>query len=194
MKKIKRNITNLLLNKFSYIAIGLMLIASSCQEQKTDDFDPNKVVSKLSQMSDLGTVEYQFSKIIKADDEDSWYKVGNRKILISSKAYVKAGVDFSEIKINEVDKVSKKISLKLPPGKIISINIPSDDIKIVFSQYGMARNKFTNQEIQKIQTMGEKSIYKKIKEMNIESEAAKRSKLFLENWLKLSGFNEITIN
>ena len=42
--------------------------------------------------------------------------------------------------------------------------------------------------------MGEKSIYKKIKEMNLEAEASKRSKLFLENWLKISGFNEITIN
>jgi hypothetical protein len=195
MKNFTKNVKLILFSNLIYLSISILLIAtiSSCSE-KSDDFNPNDVVNKLSQMSDLGTVEFQFSKIMKADDEATWFKVGTRRILIKSKAYVKAGVDFSGIKINEVNKETKKISLKLPPGKIISVNIPSNDIKVVFSQYGMSRDKFSNKEIQKIQIMGEKSIYKKIKEMNLEAEASKRSKLFLENWLKISGFNEITIN
>jgi hypothetical protein len=161
---------------------------------KSDEFDANKVINKLSQMSDLGTVEFQFSKIIKAEDEATWFKVGSRKVLISSKAYVKAGIDFSTIKINEVDKASKKVSLTLPKGKIISIDIPSKDIKVVFTDLGSLRSQFSNKEFEKIQIMGEKSIKDKISEMKLEEEAAKKSRKFLENWLRMSGFNEILIN
>ena len=42
--------------------------------------------------------------------------------------------------------------------------------------------------------MGEKSIKEKINEMKLEDEAAKKSKKFLENWLRMTGFNEILIN
>lgn len=42
--------------------------------------------------------------------------------------------------------------------------------------------------------MGEKSIKDKISEMKLEEEAAKKSRKFLENWLRMSGFNEILIN
>ena len=175
------------------LSLILPRLFSSCTP-KSDEFDASKVINKLSQMSDLGTVEFQFSKIIKAEDEASFFKIGTRKILISSKAYVKAGVDFSTIKINEVDKVNKKVNISLPKGKIISINIPSKDIKIVFTDLGSMRSQFSNKELEKIQIMGEKSIKKKISEMKLEEEAAKRSKKFLENWLRMSGFNEIIIN
>jgi hypothetical protein len=177
----------------SILALMIPLFFFSCTP-KTDDFDANKVINKLSQMSDLGTVEFQFSKIIKAEDEATWFKVGSRKVLISSKAYVKAGVDFSSIKINEVDKVNKKVSLTLPKGKIISIDIPSKDIKVVFTDLGSLRSQFSNKEFEKIQIMGEKSIKDKISEMKLEEEAAKKSRKFLENWLRMSGFNEILIN
>jgi hypothetical protein len=176
------------------IIFAVILPGFFCCTPKSDEFDADKVINKLSQMSDLGTVEFQFSKIIKAEDEATWFKVGARKILISSKAYVKAGVDFSTIKINSVDKVSKKVNLTLPKGKIISINIPSKDIDIVLTDLGTFRKDFSNKEREKIQIMGEKSIKEKINEMKLEDEAAKKSKKFLENWLRMSGFNEVLIN
>ena len=100
MKNFTKNVKLILFSNLIYLSISILLIAtiSSCSE-KSDDFNPNDVVNKLSQMSDLGTVEFQFSKIMKADDEATWFKVGTRRILIKSKAYVKAGVDFSGIKI-----------------------------------------------------------------------------------------------
>ena len=193
MKNIKSPAELFFSTKLVSLSILLILIISSCKEVG-NEFDPNKVVNKLAQMSDLGTVEFQFTKIIDAKDDASWYKIGSRKILISAKAYVKAGVDFSAVKVNEIDKEKKKINVSLPPGKIISVSIPAEQIKILFTELGLARNKFSNQEIEKIQTMGEKNILKKIKEMKLEDEASKRSILFLENWLKMSGFNEVIIN
>jgi len=193
MKIMKRSTELFFSTKLVYLSILLILIISSCKEAG-NEFDPNKVVNKLAQMSDLGTVEFQFTKIIDANDDASWYKIGSRKILISAKAYVKAGVDFSAVKVNEVDKEKKKINVTLPPGKIISVSIPADQIKILFNEAELARNKFSNKEIEEIETMGEKNILKKIKEMKLEDEASKRSILFIENWLKMSGFNEVIIN
>ena len=51
----------------------------------------------LQTMSDLATAEYVVTKIIKANDNKTWYKVGNRKILMSCKASLVAGIDLSKL-------------------------------------------------------------------------------------------------
>ena len=81
----------------------------------------------------------------------------------------------------------------MPLGKIISLNIPPDEIKVLFSETALLRNNFSNKEINTIEIMGEKDIKLKIKDIGIELEAAKNAKNFLDKWLRMSGFKEVTI-
>jgi len=153
---------------------------------------PNKGIinEQLQNLQELGTSEYKLSKVIIAED-NQWYSIGDRKVVITMKASVKAGVDFSEIKIININNDEKSISLSLPKSKIILLDIKPNDIKYNFLKTTLARSEFTNKELNEIQVLGEKSIKDKISELNILEDANKNAKLFLTNWLKLSGFNKI---
>ncbi len=48
-------------------------------------------------MSELASVEYVVTRIIKASDNKTWFKLGERKILISCQATLTAGIDLSKI-------------------------------------------------------------------------------------------------
>ena len=82
----------------------------------------------------------------------------------------------------------------MPLGKIISLNITPDEIKVLFSETSLLRYNFSNKKINTIQIMGEKDIKLKIKNFEIELEAAKNAKNFLDKWLRMSGFKEVIIN
>ena len=83
------------------------LIFMSCGESIEEKM--NKKLSEMSELTELGTVEYTISKIIKAND-NSFYTIGDRKILFSCKATMKAGIDLSNfspanVKIEKGNKV-----------------------------------------------------------------------------------------
>jgi len=53
----------------------------------------------LQQMSELATSEYVVTKIIKANDNATWYKIGDRKILMTCKASLVAGIDLEALTV-----------------------------------------------------------------------------------------------
>ena len=143
-------------------------------------------------MSNLGTIEYSLTKIIQVNDKQ-WYAIGPRKILISCKAYVKAGIDFKQIKVLEISDSLKSIKIEIPDAKILIVSIPPNDIKVVNTSIGLFRGKFTNEELNEIHKQAEEDINNKIQDLNILSEAKKNGKLFLQNFLKSLGFEKIFI-
>ncbi len=155
--------------------------------------DGNKVVDQMKNLSSLGTVEYSFSKII-ATSDDQWFSLGDRKILMTCKAYMKAGVDFGKITVQFIDTDKKSIEVVLPKGEIIMLNIPADDIKIVNQTTGLLRSQFSNTEIQNIQILAEKDIRKKVTVFKITEKAEINAKLFLDKWIRSFGFTSVKIS
>ncbi len=155
--------------------------------------DGNKVVDQMKNLSSLGTVEYSFSKII-ATSDDQWFSLGDRKILMTCKAYLKAGVDFGKITVPFIDTDKKSIEVILPKGEIIMLNIPADDIKIVNQTTGLLRSQFSNTEIQNIQILAEKDIRKKVTAFKITEKAETNAKIFLDKWIRSFGFTSVKIS
>ena len=68
-----------------YLKIGapvlfLIILCVGCNKKEKQ----LQQVLALQQMNDLATVEYVVTKIIKANDNKTWYKIGDRKILMAS--------------------------------------------------------------------------------------------------------------
>ena len=163
----------------------------SCKH-KTQLPTQDQIISKMSEMSNLGTVEYSLSKIIHVNDKQ-WYTIGPRKVLIECKAYVKAGIDFKELKVIEINDSLKSIKIEIPDAKILIVTIPPSDIKVINTDIGFFRRNFTNEELNEIHKQAEIDINNKIQDLNILSEAKKNGKLFLQNFLKSLGFEQIII-
>jgi len=149
----------------------------------------------LKLLSDLSTVEYVVSKIVKADDNATWYKFGDRKILFSCKASLKAGLDLSELSKDSI-KISadkKTITIILPKAKLLSFNMKPDDIHLVYEKTALTRFSFSNAERDMIMTQGERSIRNSVAKLGILADAENNAKMFLETFLSQAGYTEINI-
>ena len=175
-------------NIFPFLILMFLL---SCAEKKAE---PRPAVFDLQQIGKLATAEYWITRVVKADDNQTWYKIGNRKILITCSASIKAGIDFSQLQPQHVDQQQHKIYVKLPPPQLISLNIPPESIKVVYSDVGVFRDPFTTAELNTIMRAAESQIRKQVESLDINTTARTNATAFLTRFLRNSGFTEIYVS
>jgi len=168
--------------------IFLIVFLVSCKRE-------NKVneVFALREMSELATVEYIVTKIIRASDDQTWYKIGDRKILMSCEASVKAGIDMTAIRKENISIDGKSISLVLPKAHLVSINIKPEDIKVEYQETGLFRDNFSAAERDQLMAQGEKQIAKSVDSLGVLQTAETNASLFVSNYLKQLGYDSIHI-
>ena len=115
----------------------------------------------MAETAELATVEYKVRKIVKTNDE-KWYSVGDRKILFSATAYLKAGVDLEGFTADKVSISGDDISVTLPHAKLLSFNMPIEETSTVFESYGFFRSRFSAEEQNHILELGERDIRRDI--------------------------------
>lgn len=172
-----------------YLFLILFLLAN-CGKKA----DPKPNIFTLREMSDLATVEYTVTKLIKASDNKTWFKIGERKILMSCEAHIKAGIDMSAINEHSFTINEKNILVTLPPPKIISFSIPPEGIKTQYEQTGVFRDKFKAADRDALAVQAEKQIRNSIESLGILQQAKVNTSLFVTNFLKKLGYENISIN
>lgn len=152
-------------------------------------------VGKITSLTELGTVEYVVTKIVKANDNATWYKFGDRKILFSCKASLKAGIDLSKLEDADIQaNIEKKsISITLPGAELLSVNLKPENIKLIYEKTSITRSSFSNKERDAILAQGEADILKSVPDMGIFDDAESNAKLFLEAFFKQAGFTNVNI-
>jgi len=151
-------------------------------------------VMALQQMNDLATVEYIVTKMIKASDNNTWYKIGDRKILMSCKATLTAGIDLAQLTKEQVTIADKNITLSLPHAQLISINIKPEDIQVEYQEVDMFRQPFSGEERNALAIQAENQIKQSIPELGILQTAETNATLFISNFLRRLGYEKININ
>ncbi len=148
----------------------------------------------LQKMSDLATAEYVVTKIIKANDNKTWYKAGDRKILMSCKASLVAGIDLSNISEKDISIDGDNIALTIPHAKLIYIDIKPEDVKTVYEDVTMFRTNFSSQEKEALASQAEKQIKDSADSLGIFVTAETNATIFINNFLKKEGYQNISIN
>ena len=173
---------------FSFVILILFL---SCSAKK----EPARpVVFSLQQIGKLATAEYLITRIVKASDNQTWYKIGDRRILLSCTASVKAGIDFALLKPQQVNQQEKKVFVQLPPPQILTLNIPPESIKVAYTDVGVFRDPFTTAEINTIMKTAEAQIRQQIAALNILAAARTNASAFVTRFLTTAGFNEVYVS
>lgn len=152
-------------------------------------------VGKITSLTELGTVEYVVTKIVKASDDATWYKFGDRKILFSCKAILKAGIDLSKLEDSDiqVNTEEKTITITLPRAELLSVNLKPENIKLIYEKTSITRSSFSNKERDAVLAQGEADILKSVPDMGIFDDAENNAKLFLEAFFKQAGFTNVNI-
>ncbi|MEO6814631.1 MAG: DUF4230 domain-containing protein [Ginsengibacter sp.] len=177
---------------FLITLFGLLLSNINCSSKK----EPSKMqqVLGLQKMSDLATAEYVVTKIIKANDNQTWYKIGNRKILMSCKASLVAGIDLSQLTEKDIKIDGENVTITLPHAKLLYINIKPEDIKVAYQDVSLFRTNFSVQEKDNLAAQAEKQIKESADSLGIFLTAETNATLFINNFLQKVGFKNININ
>jgi hypothetical protein len=177
------------------VMLVAVLMIASC-EKKAEE---SAWQQKLRQVAELGTVQYTVQKVVSNSDE-TWQIFGDRKILFSFRAVIKAGIDMDKfdaesVRISEDKKEkTKSISLVLPQPEILSYNIQPDDVKMIYNQVSFLRTEYTNEERDAIVSKGEMELKvdRELTDM-ILKDARQNAAMFMEMLLRENGFSDVTI-
>lgn len=189
----------IIMKKTILFAIVLLFVCSSCRQNEVRILSlqekMNAKVSELTEMNELGTVEYKVTKVVKASDDAKWYQFGDRKILFQCTAYLKAGVnlnkfDPSKVKVNEKE---KSVVVVLPKAELLSFNMPPESARMVYEKVAITRFDFSAQERNLLLQQGEKEIRDNVPTMGILQDAEKNAAAFFRSLLSQMGFESITI-
>ena len=172
-----------------------LLLLSACSRGPSLQDQLAGRIEQLSRTSELGTVEYTVRKAVKARDEGDWFKIGNRRILFSCTARIKAGIDLERVPLDKlvVDESTRSVSLVLPHATVFSIDIPPEQIRLEYEDVTGFRQHFSDQERQALLRQGEREIVRDLPKLGILAEAEANAEDFFRPMLEQMGFDNIQI-
>ena len=173
-----------------YLLFILFAFSFACSEERKQ---PKPEIYQIREIGELSTTEFVFSKVLRVDDSAEWYKFGDRKILISCKAKVKAGVDMKAIPKEDISISGNSIDISLPKPRITSFNMDPNSVKVEMIDVDGLRFRFSQTEINSILQMGEKSIRNSLTETGIYKEAEKNAISFVTEFYQQLGFDEVNV-
>lgn len=181
------------MNRFSRFLMALALpacILSGCSRKAA----VRDVASRLSGISEIGTVEYTVKKVISANDT-SVFKIGDRKIYFTCIANVKAGIDLSGFSEEDIkaDRSSKSVEVVLPHARILSIELPPGKIEEKYCSVTGFRWNFTPEEKRALLKQGEEDILARVEQNGILEDAERNSSELVRTMFEGLGFEKVEI-
>lgn len=188
--------------KFSvYIALAILLFGCESTPQ------PEAQVYDIREIGTLSTTEYTVNKVVKLDDQHglweiwekwddirSWTKFGDRKILISCRAKIKAGVDLKKIRKEDIHVNGNTIAIVLPAAEVTEFTMEPKHIKTEVESVSWFRDHFTQKEKNDFLKQGEKAIRRDLENSGIYSNAEYEAEVFITDFYKRQGFEKVIVS
>ena len=177
--------------------LAVLLVTATvpgCSERVPED-TTQREIEAISQMRELSLVEYRVRKIVKANDEGEWYKIGDRKILLSCTAYLKAGIDLSGFSAENVDinRLDGSVTVTIPHAKLLSLDMPASEIREEYDHVTMLRHSFSAEERNELLRQGEKQIRSSVPSLGILEKAEENARRFFESVFTKMGFTSVEV-
>ena len=178
------------------LLFAVLLALSGCNGRAAVEDTVQREIEAITAMKQLSLVEYRVSKIVKADDEGAWYKIGDRKILLSCTAYLKAGIDLATFGPEDVDIdwTGKRVSVTIPHATLLSLDMPASEIREEYDHVTMFRHSFSAEERNALLRQGEKQIRSSVPSLGILEKAEENARRFFESVFQKMGFDAVEVS
>ena len=174
-----------------FIFLFISGLISSCGEETKEP--PKADVYEVKNIGLLSTCEYTIGKIIKLTDPPEWYKIGDRKILMSCKAKIKAGVDLKKIQDGDITVAGNTITIVLPPAEMTSFTMDPKLTHTEMESVSGLRQGFSQSEKYNYMRQGEAAIRRDMKDTKILKDAEDNAATFLKDFYEQMGYEEVIV-
>ena len=172
------------------LLLAVFLTATGCRGRAAVEDTVQREIEAITAMKQLSLVEYRVSKIIKAD-----YKIGDRKILLSCTAYLKAGIDLAAFGPDDVDIdwTGKRVTVTIPHATLLSLDMPPSEIREEYDHVTMFRHSFSAEDRNALLRQGEKQIRSSVPSLGILEKADENARRFFESVFQKMGFETVEV-
>lgn len=94
------------------------------------------VLRQVQTLSQLVTVKYVMEKVVVLEDV-KWF--GENRVLLIAHGIVKAGVDLSELRAEDLEVSGNKITIRLPPAQVTDAYLDDQQTRVVERTTGLLR-------------------------------------------------------
>jgi hypothetical protein len=174
------------------------------EEERTDSVPRPTLIMQLQRCSRLNTAEIKLHKIITHDDEMTLsgklmgkelsvnIPAGKRKVAIPLYATVKASIDLGKMTDDDIVREGNKITIYLPQPDV-EITETHIDHEGVRQFVAITRSNFSDEELQKYELEGRKSIEASLGSLGIENMARESAARQLIPIVQAFGFKDTDI-
>ena len=173
------------------LCIILLLILFSCSDKR---HELSKAILALTETGHFVTAEYTLGKVIRASDDKTWYKIGDRKIIITCEAYLKAGVDLKSITPDNFFVHKDSMVVTLPHAQLFSLSIPPDKIQVAYEDLGTFRSVFSAAEREELVAQAEPQILSLADSLGILQTAENNAATFMQHLFQEAGYKKTSVH
>ena len=174
-------------------SISTFLMTSRISEREA--FSSSGVIERVRSISELNTVEMYFNEIIDFENAKFFNSFEipftQKSFIFTVKARVKAGIDLSSVKEEDVEIDGKRLVLRLDEPVITSGEILS--YKAYDEKDGLF-NEVTTEDTLKALELFEKDLRKQAAENGIIEKAKENAEQTLEGIFMMSGYEQVKID
>ncbi len=175
-----------------FLLAGLITFISCYDKRPKPDIA--KLILSLKETGILITTDYTVSKVIRASDDQTWYKIGNRKILINCEANLKAGINLQNISESNIEKENDSaLIITLPHAAFFSLSIPPGQIQVAYQDVGAFRDKFSAGEREQLIAQAEPQIMSLVASLGILQTAESNATVFMQRLFQQAGFKQVSV-
>ena len=102
----------------------------------TKTYNTATVLRQVQTLSQLVTVKYVMEKVVVLEDV-KWF--GENRVLLVAHGIVKAGVDFSQLKPEDVRVSGNRLKIRLPPAQITDTYLDEHQTRVIERTTGLLR-------------------------------------------------------
>ncbi|TAK92675.1 MAG: DUF4230 domain-containing protein [Verrucomicrobia bacterium] len=147
------------------------------------------VLQHVQTLSQLVTVKYVMEKVVVMEDV-KWF--GENRVLMVAHGVVKAGVDLSQLKPDDVKVGGQKVKVTLPRSQITDAYLDEKQTHIIERSTGLLRE-FDKDLEQTARQNAVDDIRRAARLEGIQKDADERARLQIESLLRQMGFTEVTV-
>ena len=162
----------------------------------TTRYETPVLLEQVQTLSELVTVKYVVEKVEVWEDPPSGvmqFVAGDNRILLLARGVVKAGVDFKQMKPEDLKIQGKTIWINLPPAHVTDAYLDDKETKVIERTTGFLRS-FDKDLEQNIRRTAVEDMRQSASRGGILRDANERARTQLASFFHLMGFERVEFN
>lgn len=176
------------------VILGFALLINNNKRADYPGYSSSTVMNRITHIQELALVKHNYTGVISYKDYMKFLNINipltDKYFLLKYNGYLKAGVDFSRVKIDVQN--DSTIHVSIPKPKILDTVIDEKSVE-VFNESENAFNPIKISDYNEALTREKNNMIKDAIDQGILSDATEQAKIVLRTMLEEMGFSQIYI-